>query len=134
MIKHRIIFKGMNSCLYIYQSRFRANHATDTRLSRKTNMMLKSTENGKQNGLIKNKTILILFNTYCFFCFIKKCLFRSCDLQVRSFPSFYSRNFVVFVIYKWYSASSVKQSYIPICRWFMYLFINLRTLLTSKMF
>ena len=82
MIKHRIIFKGMNSCLYIYQSRFRANHATDTRLSRKTNMMLKSTENGKQNGLIKNKTILILFNIYCFFCFIRKCLFRSCKCGV----------------------------------------------------
>ena len=76
----------------------------------------------------------MLFNTDSFFCFIRKCLFRSLNHRMRSFPRFYIRTFVVFVIYKLYFASYVKQSYIPVCGWYKYFFINIKTLRKSKVF
>ena len=41
-----------NELLYIYQLGFRTNHSTDRCLSRLTDMVLNSTENGRHTGMI----------------------------------------------------------------------------------
>ena len=56
-----------NEMQYIYQSGFRANHSTDTCLSRLTDMILNSAENGKYPELILID-LQKVFDTFIKFC------------------------------------------------------------------
>ena len=131
-----------NEMLYIYQSGFRANHSTDTCLSRLTDMTLNGAEiwyillvwfNRSSKGFWhlgllnfirknevhwfsrwNNKMVSFLPHKPSLFRFIGQCVFGSRDHKLQTSSRIYIRTFTTFVAYKWYSTNPVRKSHIPV--------------------
>ena len=97
-----------NELLYIYQLGFRTNHSTDRCLSRLTDMILNSTENGRHTGMILIDlqkafdtldhnilekmndigTLEVLFSIHWTMCFRKQGLQSSSKINITTFIVF----------------------------------------------